>query len=108
MVNVSEPATPYDSPNYLWQCKDGTFIQRVYVCDGVINCADGSDEITCGKFNIKLLFYHNQFIKFFSVLYNYHGFIYSIIKYDKLEPTTINKCFIHFLYFIFGLCPISS
>lgn len=32
------------------KCSGGECINKLWKCDGEINCADGSDEVDCGKY----------------------------------------------------------
>ena len=33
--------------NKLFQCSNGAFIRKDHVCNGITECADGSDEKSC-------------------------------------------------------------
>ena len=37
-----------------WQCEDDTCVMATERCDGHAQCADGSDEMGCGKWRCTL------------------------------------------------------
>ena len=48
------PSVEPDCQSNDWfQCKDGICITKVWKCDGVKHCLDGSDEDNCNENNIK-------------------------------------------------------
>ena len=45
-ISISLVEPDYGSNNY-FKCKDGIYITKVWKCDGVKHCLDGSDELNC-------------------------------------------------------------
>ena len=38
-----------------FRCPDGTYIPSYYICDGIGNCEDSSDELNCGESLVNFL-----------------------------------------------------
>lgn len=60
-----------------FQCADGNCIRIEDQCNGYINCADGSDEDDCGKYNILIIY---NYYYYYIIIYCY--IIFRLLLYS--------------------------
>ncbi len=100
---VLEPASSSVSPN-LFECSNLEYIQLTRVCDGRLDCLDGSDENNCCKIWVYIRHHSEQE---YNILFDHHvmqhiqlipGWEVGII----CETLTINVCH---MYIPASTCP---
>ena len=42
----------FECPEYFFKCPDSFCVERRFVCDGIVHCENGDDELDCSRFSM--------------------------------------------------------
>ena len=52
-ISIKLPTAKVSCPSKLFSCANGECIHKVFICNGISDCADKSDEYQCSEYKVE-------------------------------------------------------